>query len=89
MLVVKTDLAALKFLTLSYILQKRKKRGEQVSRGEGPLGGSRSSLLGLNPRVNVSEPSSSHPLSFSSLGLSATLVRKEKVLVFFLIVQSS
>ena len=33
MLVVKTDLATLKFLTLSYILQKKKKRGEQRRRG--------------------------------------------------------
>ena len=60
MLVVKTDLAALKFLTLSYILQKRKEGSR--GGGGGPLGGSRSSLLGLNPRVNISEPSSSHPV---------------------------
>lgn len=88
MLVVKTDLAALKFLTLSYILQKRKTGGSRRG-GGGPLGGSRSSLLGLNPRVSVSEPSSSHPMSFSSPGLAATLAREEKMLVFFLIVQSS
>ena len=61
MLVVKTDLAALKFLTLSYILQKRKKGGSRGG-GGGPLGGSRSSLLGLNPLVNISEPPSSHPV---------------------------
>ena len=48
MLVVKTDLATLKFLTLSYILQKRRKEGSRGG-GGGPLGGSRSSLLGLNP----------------------------------------